>query len=143
MNCVNHPDKEAFGHCTYCGRFFCKDCLVDVKGKMVCKDDVSKVLDEATTGATKETKMASDMEVLKNAAMRNQQSPIVINNNNNNSASSSAAASAAAGGGGYYRQRRMHWLYFFLVGWWLGFTLICLVFPIFIRGLVKKAFGYW
>jgi hypothetical protein len=140
MNCVNHPDKEAFGHCTYCGRFFCNDCLVDVKGKMVCKDDVSKVLDEATIGVIKETQMASDIEVLKNAAMRNQQSPIVINN----SASSSAAASAAAAaGGGGYHQRRMHWLYFFLIGWWLGLGLICCIFPIFVPGLLEKAFGYW
>ena len=150
MNCVNHPEKEASGTCTYCGQFFCKDCLVNVKGRMVCKDDVSRVLDEATTGATKATKMAADMEVLKNAAVKgNQQSPIIINNNNNNSASSSAAASAAAAGGsgggsyGYYRRRKMHWLYFALVGWWLGFMLICLIVPIFKRGLVKKAFGYW
>jgi hypothetical protein len=149
MNCVKHPDKEAAGTCTYCGQFFCKDCLVNVKGRMVCKDDVSRVLEEATTGVTQETKMASDMEVIKNASLRGQQSPIVINNNNNNnnSASSSAASSAAASGGGfgggYYRYRRMHWLYFFLIGWWLGITLICFIIPIFIPGLIKKAFGYW
>jgi hypothetical protein len=40
-------------------------------------------------------------------------------------------------------QPTMHWLYFLLVGWWLGFTLVCLIIPLFIRGLVKKAFGYW
>jgi hypothetical protein len=106
MNCVNHPDKEASGTCTYCGQFFCKDCLVNVKGKMVCKNDVSRVLDEATTGASRATKMEADMEAIKNAGLRNQQSPIIINNNNNNnSVSSSAAASAAGGfsGGVYYR----------------------------------------
>ena len=146
MNCVIHPDKEASGTCTYCGQFFCKDCLVNVKGRMVCKNDVSRVLDEATTGASRATKMEADMEAIKNAGLRNQQSPIIINNNNNNnnSVSSSAAASSAAGafgGGAYYR--RMHWLYFFLVGWWLGLVLICFIVPIFIPGLVRKAFGYW
>jgi hypothetical protein len=39
--------------------------------------------------------------------------------------------------------RKMHWLYFFLVGWWLGFMAICCIFPLFIKGLVPKAFGYW
>ncbi|MDR2494435.1 MAG: hypothetical protein LBD24_04330 [Spirochaetaceae bacterium] len=146
MNCVNHPEKESSGICTYCGQFFCKDCLVNVKGKMVCKDDVSKVLDEATDSASKETKTASDMELLRNAAMRdNRQSPIIINNNN--SASSSASASAAAlGGGGFDRHHprlRMHWVYFLLIGWWLGLILICCIIPLFIPGLVKKAFGYW
>ncbi|WP_010262200.1 hypothetical protein [Treponema primitia] len=146
MNCVNHPDREAVGLCTHCGQFFCKDCLVPVKGKMVCKNDVDKVLNEATTDVSKETRMEAQMQALKDAANQ-KQSPIIISNNNNNSASSSAAASAAAaasgGVGGYYRSRRMHWLYFFLVGWWLGLVLVCFIIPLFIRGLVKKAFGYW
>ncbi|MCL2244612.1 MAG: hypothetical protein FWC03_09140 [Treponema sp.] len=146
MNCIKHTDVEASGTCTYCGQFFCKDCLVPVKGKMVCKDHVTNVLDEATSRASIKTKMAADMEMLKNAAMKgNQQSPIIVSNNNNNSASSSAAASAAASGGGYgyYQRRRMHWIYFLFIGWWLGITLVCLIFPLFIRGLVKKSFGYW
>ena len=29
--------------CTYCGKPFCKDCLVEVKGKMYCKNDLDKV----------------------------------------------------------------------------------------------------
>jgi thiol:disulfide interchange protein len=146
MNCVNHPDREAVAVCTYCGQFFCKDCLVPVKGKMVCKNDVDSVLNETTTGATKEAKMEAQMEALKTANTQRGE-PIIINNNNNNSASSSAAASAAASGGDgmgeYYRYRRMHWLYFFVIGWWLGLTLMCCIIPLFIRGLVKKAFGYW
>jgi hypothetical protein len=140
MNCVNHPDREAVAMCTHCGQFFCKDCLVPVKGKMVCKNDVDRVLNESTTGATKEAKMEAQIEALKNA--NNQRSePIIINNNN--SASSSAAAAAASGSGvnGYYR--RMHWLYFLFVGWWLGSMLVCMIIPIFIPRLIKKAFGYW
>jgi len=42
-----------------------------------------------------------------------------------------------------YRNAKMHWLYFILIGWWLGLTLACFIFPIFIKGFVKKAFGYW
>jgi len=42
-----------------------------------------------------------------------------------------------------YGYRRMHWIYFLLIGWWLGFCMICMIFPLFIKGLVKKSFGYW
>ena len=47
MKCTNHPEREADGMCTYCGKPFCKDCLVEVKGRMYCKQDLGNVLDEA------------------------------------------------------------------------------------------------
>lgn len=47
MNCTNHPEKEAVGMCMYCGKPFCQDCLIEVKGKMYCKDDIGNVVDEA------------------------------------------------------------------------------------------------
>ena len=47
MKCTNHPEREADGMCTYCGKPFCKDCLVEVKGRMYCKEDIGNVLDEA------------------------------------------------------------------------------------------------
>lgn len=47
MNCTNHPNVEAQGMCTYCGKPFCKECLVEVKGRMYCKEDLGNVLDEA------------------------------------------------------------------------------------------------
>lgn len=54
MNCTNHPEIEAQGMCAYCGKPFCKDCLVEVKGRMYCKEDLGNVLDEA--------KQASNMQ---------------------------------------------------------------------------------
>jgi len=39
--------------------------------------------------------------------------------------------------------KKMHWLYFLFIGWWLGFMAICFIFPLFIKGTVAKAFGYW
>lgn len=51
MNCTNHPEVEAQGMCAYCGKPFCKDCLVEVKGRMYCKDDLGNVLDEAKQGS--------------------------------------------------------------------------------------------
>ena len=47
MQCTNHPQSEAKGMCTYCGKPFCAECLIEVKGKMYCKDDMGNVLDEA------------------------------------------------------------------------------------------------
>ena len=47
MKCTNHPEIDAQGMCAYCGKPFCKDCLVEVKGRMYCKNDLGNVLDEA------------------------------------------------------------------------------------------------
>ena len=54
MKCTNHPEVDAQGMCAYCGKPFCKECLVEVKGRMYCKEDLGNVLDEAkqTSGAT-------------------------------------------------------------------------------------------
>ena len=51
MKCTNHPEVEAQGMCAYCGKPFCADCLVEVKGRMYCKADLGNVLDEAKQGA--------------------------------------------------------------------------------------------
>lgn len=47
MKCVNHPEIDATGTCVYCGKFFCKDCLVEADGRMYCKADIGNVLKEA------------------------------------------------------------------------------------------------
>lgn len=52
MNCTNHPEVEAQGMCAYCGKPFCKECLVEVKGRMYCKGDLGNVLDEAKQNAS-------------------------------------------------------------------------------------------
>lgn len=47
MKCTNHPEIEAEGMCVYCGKPFCKACLIEVKGKFYCKDDIGNVIDDA------------------------------------------------------------------------------------------------
>lgn len=47
MKCTNHPEVDAQGMCAYCGKPYCADCLVEVKGRMYCKADLGNVLDEA------------------------------------------------------------------------------------------------
>ena len=51
MNCTNHPEVEAQGMCTYCGKPFCNDCLVEIKGRMYCKGDLGNVFDEVKQSA--------------------------------------------------------------------------------------------
>lgn len=46
MKCSMHKGNEASGACVYCGKFFCSDCLIEVSGKMYCRKDVSKAMDE-------------------------------------------------------------------------------------------------
>ena len=33
MKCTNHPEVDAAGMCVYCSKPFCKEWLVEVKGK--------------------------------------------------------------------------------------------------------------
>lgn len=80
IHCVNHPDKEVHGACTYCGKFFCKDCLVDVDGKSVCKDDVTKVYQEAKT-------------------QQQQPTPAVYMNAGGGGGGAASSAAASSGGG--------------------------------------------
>ena len=35
----------------YCGKFFCAECLVEVNGRMYCKGDVEKVINETRSSA--------------------------------------------------------------------------------------------
>lgn len=47
MKCAKHTETEADGMCVYCGKPYCKDCLVEVDGKLYCKNDLTKVFNEA------------------------------------------------------------------------------------------------
>lgn len=64
MDCTLHSDSEAVGACTYCGKFFCQDCLINVNGRNYCRGHVGKAVE------------AQSSQV---------QPSIVINNNNINS----------------------------------------------------------
>lgn len=38
MNCNIHPDNEAIGTCTTCGKPICKDCSVEMQGRLICRN---------------------------------------------------------------------------------------------------------
>jgi len=38
MDCYLHPESEAVGTCTSCGKAICSECAVEVEGKLVCRE---------------------------------------------------------------------------------------------------------
>ena len=58
MQCANHPQAEAAGMCMYCGKSFCQDCLVEIKGRMYCKNDLNHVVDEVKAQAASASQAA-------------------------------------------------------------------------------------
>ena len=34
--CLNHPKREAAAQCTSCGKPFCRECVTELDGRMVC-----------------------------------------------------------------------------------------------------------
>src|SRR5262245_40860810 len=34
--CLNHPRREAAARCTSCGQPFCRECITELEGRMVC-----------------------------------------------------------------------------------------------------------
>lgn len=43
MKCHNHQEYDAQGMCTQCGKPYCNNCLIDVGGKLKCRECLSKV----------------------------------------------------------------------------------------------------
>ena len=53
MNCTNHPaTTDAFRHCSRCGRPFCADCLIELRGLTLCAVCKSEELLDLRSGAT-------------------------------------------------------------------------------------------
>lgn len=63
MKCTKHLEIDATGMCAYSGKPYCQDCLVEIRGKMYAKDNLSFVIDETKEKAT----VASGPTVFMNA----------------------------------------------------------------------------
>jgi hypothetical protein len=101
MDCVNHPGTPAQGTCVYCGKFYCADCLVEVDGRLVCRNDVTRMFQDA--GRINNTRESYIPPVEVNIANDN------LNQNINTV------------GTGYIRRSRMVALVLCLFFGWLGF----------------------
>lgn len=42
MNCHRHPQREAAARCPECARFFCRECVTEHEGKLVCASCLAK-----------------------------------------------------------------------------------------------------
>lgn len=60
MNCYKHTETEAQGICVYCGKPFCAACLVEVMGRMYCKEHVSSIFEEMKVSSPKTSAPVSD-----------------------------------------------------------------------------------
>jgi TM2 domain-containing membrane protein YozV len=49
MKCYVHPDVEAMGTCTSCGKAICSTCSMEVGGKLVCKPCAEKMATQCLT----------------------------------------------------------------------------------------------
>jgi hypothetical protein len=36
QKCFHHPAREAAARCTSCSRYFCRECVVELDGRLVC-----------------------------------------------------------------------------------------------------------
>ncbi len=46
MNCKYHPNKKASNTCSICGEWLCEDCVLDINGRIYCKDCLRKNINE-------------------------------------------------------------------------------------------------
>ena len=42
--CDNHADREAAARCPECRRFFCRECVTEHSGRVICADCLSKII---------------------------------------------------------------------------------------------------
>ena len=105
MNCSKHPDLPAAGVCSFSGKPYCQEELVEVYGKLVAEDNLEKFIEEQSR--------LQGLEPGKNS------SPIVFMNAGGGgvaSSSSSSAASAAARGSFFSRISCADWILVLLTG---------------------------
>lgn len=43
QRCINHPHREAAARCPECGRFFCRECVVEHDTRVLCASCLAKL----------------------------------------------------------------------------------------------------
>lgn len=44
MECYYHPDRDGTDSCAICGKSVCKECGLELGGKIYCKDCLEKIM---------------------------------------------------------------------------------------------------
>ena len=47
MKCYYHPDRDAVGTCSQCGKACCHECIEDIGGALLCKDCMASAIEIA------------------------------------------------------------------------------------------------
>jgi hypothetical protein len=50
QRCWRHAGREAVARCPECARFYCRECVVEHLGRMICSDCVARITSTAPTG---------------------------------------------------------------------------------------------
>jgi hypothetical protein len=50
QRCWRHSSREAVARCPECARFFCRECVVEHLGRMICSDCMARKTAEAASG---------------------------------------------------------------------------------------------
>ena len=45
QRCVRHADREAAARCPACGRFFCRECVTEHDGRILCASCLHRLLE--------------------------------------------------------------------------------------------------
>jgi TM2 domain-containing membrane protein YozV len=64
MNCYVHPEKEAVGICTICGKPICSECAVEMQGKLVCRTCLASGRVNPTPSTSKDANTAFLIELV-------------------------------------------------------------------------------
>ena len=46
--CANHPDRESVGRCPECTHTFCRECITDHEGRVICANCLAMLQTAAT-----------------------------------------------------------------------------------------------
>ena len=49
LRCANHPARQAVSKCLSCGNFFCRECVTEHEGRLLCAACVSRDVAEAAS----------------------------------------------------------------------------------------------
>ncbi len=82
MKCTKYPDREADGTCSYTGKPYCKEELVEIEGKLVSRDNMDRFI--------------SSLRELANTQNRANTPMVFMNAGGGGGGSSSSAAAAVA-----------------------------------------------
>jgi hypothetical protein len=56
---VRHTEREAVGRCSTCGGFYCRECVVDHAGRLVCAGCLGKTTKAAAEGGKPRRRLAT------------------------------------------------------------------------------------